>query len=246
MCEVYDVVNAGPNHRFTVYGRLVSNSSAYGASPASLERKIESDTGVKPEPGTGQKGLEAIAYRQPRATQFQHHKADIPARGGYYRAASGRIRHAVVHGDGVDVSWRTRKSIESAMGREFRNFPCQESVAATAARACKWALDTYKALGLKARPVVCLYDSLVTMCPYEERFVVAKLHQVFLCDINGWDYNDIQGHRILRYGIDTEYNERWSSPVKSYQKQMEDETFHPTPESLKWILDFENWDLMVS
>lgn len=227
-------------------GKVLNFSSAYGASPNSLERKIESDTGVKPEPGTGQKGLDAIAARQPRATQFLEEMAEIPARGGYYRAASGRIRHCVVHGDSADVGWRTKKSIESALGREFRNFPMQESVAATAARACKWAMDTYRKLGLKARPVVCLYDSLVTMCPYEERFVVAKLHQVFLSDINGWEYNDVHGHRILRYGIDTEFNERWSTNVKSFQKQMEDKDYYPTPEHLKWIMDFANWDLVVS
>jgi DNA polymerase I-like protein with 3'-5' exonuclease and polymerase domains len=227
-------------------GKVLNFSSAYGASPASLERKIESDTGVKPEPGTGQKGLEAIAARQPRATQFLEEMAEIPSRGGTYRAASGRIRHCSVHGDGVDVSWRTRKSIESAIGREFRNFPMQESVAATAARACKWALEVYKQLGLKASPVVCLYDSLVTMCPYEERFIVSKLHQVFLSDINGWEYDGVYGKRVLKYGIDTEFNERWSTNVKTYQKQMEDPDYHPTPDHLKWILDFENWDLLVS
>jgi hypothetical protein len=122
----------------------------------------------------------------------------------------------------------------------------QESVAATAARACKWALETYKSLGLKARPVVCLYDSLVTMCPLEERFIVSKLHQVFLSDTNYWEYNDVHGRRVLRYGIDTEFNERWSTNVKTYQKQMEDQNYYPTPEHLTWILDFENWDLLVS
>jgi hypothetical protein len=121
--ETYDILNAGPRHRFTCSGVLVSNSSAYGASAGSLERKIESDTGTKPEPGTGQKGLDAIAARQPRATQFLEEMAEIPSRGGYYRAASGRIRHCVVHGDSVEVGWRTRQSIESALGREFRNFP---------------------------------------------------------------------------------------------------------------------------
>jgi hypothetical protein len=104
-------------------GKVLNFSSAYGASAGSLERKIESDTGTKPEPGTGQKGLDAIAARQPRATQFLEEMAEIPARGGYYRAASGRIRHCVVHGDNVEVGWRTRQSIESALGREFRNFP---------------------------------------------------------------------------------------------------------------------------
>ena len=50
-----------------------------------------------------------------------------------------------------------------SMGREARNFPMQESVAATAARAGKWLLDTYIRLGMKARPLIILYDSVVTL-----------------------------------------------------------------------------------
>lgn len=119
--HTYDVVNAGPQNRFTCSGVLVSNSSAYGASPASLERKIESDTGVKPEEGTGQKGLDAIAARQPRATEFLEEMAALPKTTGFYRAASGRIRHAVLHGRNSDVGWRVRNSQESAAGREFKN-----------------------------------------------------------------------------------------------------------------------------
>jgi hypothetical protein len=78
---------------------------------------------VKPEPGTGQKGLDAIAARQPRASQFLLEMAEVPKRKGYYRCASGRIRHCVLHGAGSGVGWRIRNSIESALGREMRNFP---------------------------------------------------------------------------------------------------------------------------
>ena len=98
-------------------------SSAYGASPASLERKIESDTGVKPDEGVGQKGLDAIATRQPRATEFLEEMAQVPKTKGYYRAASGRIRHCITHGAGSGVGWRQRQSLESALGREMKNFP---------------------------------------------------------------------------------------------------------------------------
>ena len=121
--EVYDILDAGPNKRFTCAGLLVSNSSAYGASPNSLERKIESDTGVKPEEGVGQKGLDAIKARQPRATEFLEEMANTPKTKGYYRAASGRIRHCLLHGAGSGVGWRVRNSLESALGRELKNFP---------------------------------------------------------------------------------------------------------------------------
>jgi hypothetical protein len=99
---------------------IVSNS-AYGASPNSLERKIESDTGVKPDPGVGQKGLDSIKVRQPRATEFLEEMASLPKTKGYYRAASGRIRHCLLHGAGSGVGWRIRNSLESALGRELKN-----------------------------------------------------------------------------------------------------------------------------
>lgn len=236
--ETYDIVNVGPRHRFTCSGVLVSNSSAYGASSTSLERKIESDTGVKPAPGTGERGLEAIAQRQPRATQFLEEMARVPKERGFYRAASGRIRHCPLHAAGSGIGWRTRNSIESALGRQLRNFPMQESVGATAARACQWLLRAYRRLGLKARLMTCLYDSVVTLCPLEERFLVGRLHQICMSEINGWDYSDAYGDRTLRYSIDNEFNWRWSTrPSKSEQKILDDPAFHPASAKLKFLKD---------
>jgi len=225
--ETYDILNAGPRHRFTCGGVLVSNSSAYGASAGSLERKIESDTGVKPDEGTGERGLEAIAARQPRATQFLEEMARVPKEKGFYRAASGRIRHCLTHGSGSGVGWRTRSSIESALGREMRNFPMQESVGATSARACIWLLHAYRKLGLKARVMTCLYDSVVTLCPLEERFLVARLHDIFMSEINTWDYDDEHGKRTLQYTIDNEFNYRWSTT--------------PSKEELALLDSRDNW-----
>ena len=245
--DTYDIVNAGPLNRFTCSGVLVSNSSAYGASPASLDRKIESDTGVKPEAGTGEKGLAAIKQRQPRATEFLEEMAEVPKTVGYYRAKSGRICHCVTHGAGSGVNYRTRNSIESALGRELRNYPMQESVGSTSARACILALSLYKTLGLRALPMTCLYDSLVTLCPLEERFVVGKIHQLVMSDLNTWTYDDAHGHRVLQYEIDNEFNYRWSTrPDEKQQTELNDPDWHPTPDKLKWILLRKNWDLLVS
>lgn len=220
-------------------GKVLNFSSAYGASPASLERKIESDTGVKPAEGTGQKGLDAIAARQPRATEFLEEMQSTPAQKGWYRAASGRIRHCVMHDRNSGVNYRTRNSIESATGRELRNFPMQESVASTAARAGKWLGAMYRNLGMKARIITILYDSVVTMCPLEEREVCAHLHQQFMCDANNWVYQDEHGTRELTYPIDTEFNYRWSTkPSKADKAQLEDMSWHPTPDHLKWVLGF--------
>lgn len=243
--ETYDLLNAGPRHRFTCQGVLVSNSSLYGASPNTLERKIESDTGAKPDPGTGQAGLDAIEARQPRATEFLREMEKIPETTGYYRAASGRLRRCVTHGRNAQISWRTRNSVVSALGREMRNFPMQESVAATAARAGIWLLKAYKMFGLKARPMIILYDSVVTLCPLEERFVVSHLHDLFMCKLNTWRYIDVHGDRTLQYSSTGELNYRWSCPPpKSELAILQDESWNPTPDRLKWILNFQNWDMV--
>lgn len=228
-------------------GKVINFSSAYGASPASLERKIESDTGVKPEPGTGQKGLDAIKQRQPRATEFLEEMAEIPKTVGFYRAKSGRICHCVTHGAGSGVSFRTRNAVESALGRELKNYPMQESVGSTSARACIMALALYKNLGLKAVPMTCLYDSLVSLCPLEERFVVSRIHDLAMSELNTWTYDDAFGERVLKYEVDNEFNYRWSTrPNKEQQKQLDDPDWHPTPEKFKWILSRKNWEFLVS
>ncbi len=219
--------------------KVINFSSAYGASPSSLERKIESDTGVKPAEGTGQKGLDAIAARQPRATEFLEEMQDTPARKGWYRAASGRLRHCVMHGRDTGIGYRQRNSIESAAGRELRNFPMQESVASTAARAGRDLGKLYRQLGMKARVITILYDSVVTMCPFEEREVVAHLHQQYMCDANNWVYHDEYGTRELTYPIDTDFNYRWSTkPSKAEKAQLNDMSWNPTPEHLRWLLSF--------
>lgn len=208
--------------------KVLNFSSAYGASAASLERKIESDTGVKPEEGTGERGLEAIAARQPVATAFLEKMARVPKEKGFHRAASGRIRHCLTHSAGSGVGWRTRNSIDSALGREMRNFPMQESVGATSARACKWLLDVYKKMNLKARPMTCLYDSVVTLCPLEERFLVARLHEICMSELNTWEYEDERGRRVLQYTIDNDFNYRWSTiPPKEELDILKDRSHHP-------------------
>ena len=225
----------------------MSNSSAYGASAGSLERKIESDTGVKPDEGTGDKGLEAIAERQPRATEFLAEMARVPKEKGFYRAASGRIRHCLMHKAGSGVGWRTRNSIESALGREMKNFPCQESVGATSARACNWLLKAYRKLGLEARPMTCLYDSVVTLCPIGERHLVARLHEMFMSERNQWKYSDEHGDRTLRYTIDNEFNWRWSTrPSKAEQAQLDDRNYLPATGKVRALEGHANLGMFVS
>lgn len=98
----------------------------------------------------------------------------------------------------------------------------QESVAATAARAGKWLLDAFMRLGMKARPMTILYDSVVTLCPLKERFQVAKMHQTFITDVNKWKYDD----REFNYPIDTDFVYRWTcKPSEADKKQLTDTTW---------------------
>ena len=183
-------------------------SSAYGASASTLERKIEQDTGKKPEEGMGEKLLKSLERRQPVAQDFLIKMENIPAKKGVYRAASGRLRHFTSHEKYLDIlDEHLTTGLFRSMGREARNFPMQESVAATAARAGKWLLDAYIRKGMKARPLIILYDSVVTLCPLSERFEVDRLHQRYMTDENTWVYHN----RTMNYPIDTDYVYRWSS-----------------------------------
>jgi DNA polymerase I-like protein with 3'-5' exonuclease and polymerase domains len=196
-------------------------SSAYGASASTLERKIEQDTGKKPEEGTGQRLLKALEKRQPVAQDFLIKMERVPEKPGYYRAASGRLRHFSSHDPKYldDIDEHLTMGLFKSMGREARNFPMQESVAATAARAGKWLLDTYIKLNMKARPLIILYDSVVTLCPLEERFKVAQMHQLFMTDENTWEYHG----RKMNYPIDQLFCYRWSAkPSKDETKLLED------------------------
>jgi len=210
--KVYDLVNAGPRRRFSAGGVVVSNS-AYGASGASLERKAEADTGVHQDPGTGETLLRVLEERQPRAFEFMKEMEQTPDEQGYIVAASGRVRHFHTFSED-EVGWWVRKSHLSALGREARNFLMQESVAATAARAANWLLRFSRKFSLKGYPIAVLYDSVVTLCPCEEREIWAKAHEVFMHLANGWKYED----RILRYPVDHELNKCWSAKASPEER----------------------------
>lgn len=191
--------------------------SAYGATAETLERKIEQDTGKKPEEGTGKRILEAIAKRQPVATHFLKSMEEKPNNPGYLRAASGRLRRFATHdrmGSRAENE-RAAESLVSALGREARNFYMQASVADTSARAGSWLLDHYLKHDMKARPMVILYDAVVTLCPLDEAEEVARLHHKYMCDENGWEYHG----RTLKYPIDNEILTRWSTKLTAEDKE---------------------------
>jgi uracil-DNA glycosylase family 4 len=189
-------------------GKTGNFSTAYGATGNTLDRKIEADTGEKPEPGTGDKILDALERRQPVAFAFMREMERTPEDPGYIQAASGRVRHFHTHPDVMSgmVTYRQRQGLVSALGREARNFKCQESVAATAIRAANYLLRLKMTYSLDGRPGAVLYDSAVTFNPAEERELWRLAHDVFMYLGNGWEYHD----RVLRYPVDHELNKSWS------------------------------------
>lgn len=221
-------------------GKVGNFSTAYGATPATLERKIESDTGVKPPPGTGQDILSALDLRQPDAQRFLKSLEDSPENPGYLRAASGKVRHFVLPPKVEGLPNKLFRSIVSSQGREARNFFMQESVAATAQRAANWLMDFGMKYGLKGTTITVLYDSVVTHCPMEERFIWAKAHKICMHLGNGWMYHN----RILRYPIDTEFNVGWSlrpadhPPTKAMAGLYDNKSYIGTTEAMKPL---ETW-----
>ena len=242
--ETYDIVDVGKNNRFVANGVLVHNSSSYGGTATSISRKIEADTGVKATPEEAQALLDAVEKRQPRATEFFKEMEAVPERYGFLRAPSGRIRHCHTMARGIQGMGRTREGQITALGRECRNFPMQESVGSSASRACVAMVDFHlknkERYGLQGYPCVCLYDSIVVHCPVEERAIWTKALDLFMNLSDGWATDG----GILRYPTDCEFNGGWSTkPDKEFKKQLHDNSWNPTPEHLKPL---ESWlDSMI-
>lgn len=203
-------------------GKIANFSTAYGATPNSLERKIEADTGVKPPEGAAQEILDTLERRQPVAFAFLRSMEEKQYDPGYYRAASGRIRHCNTHPEWSRMRRRDRDGYESGQGRQLRNFPMQESVGATAARACLGLLATQRKFQLVTRTRLCLYDSAGSIGPLRERFLTKRMHEWFMHENNSWQYHG----RTLRYPIETDFNVGWSDrPSAEIQKLWDDPEF---------------------
>jgi len=189
-------------------GKPANFSIAYGATPNSLERAVKSATKEEPPEGTGDLMLEAYAERYPGANKFFLNQEFLPEDPGYYRSISGRIRHFKVHGAGdYGINERLRGSKLTSEQRQARNFPLQNNVGDTMTLAAIGLLKDYKRLGLKARPMALLYDAMATLCPFEEREQVLKLHNKWMHEEVFWETPG----GILRYTIDSDYCVRWST-----------------------------------
>ncbi len=207
-------------HR-TGIGKVGNFSTAYGASPVTLERKYKSDTGKEPEPGTGQRILDALEKQRPVAMQWLRDLELCPVNPGYVQAESGAKRHFKLHDPKLrGISARTKKSILASLAREARNFPLQHSVAASAIRAgdgaLRWSME--RGLWPKVAPMAILYDSLVTLTPVELRHEVLEMHERVMVTENKWHNHG----REWSYTATHELNYAWSErPTTEEQSQLE-------------------------
>jgi uracil-DNA glycosylase family 4 len=211
--KVYDILNAGPRHRFTCGGILVSNSIPYGATGSLLERMIEANTGIKPPEDTGSDMIEAWRGKYPRADEYQRSMEEIVRDPGYWRALSGRVRH-FCYSELEDLrgyEQYKKRGILSGLARQARNFPHQEIVAATTARALLMFLEERRRLKMQSRVGILLYDAVTAFCPLEELKTAAALLQRCLTVDNEWDWSGGKFH----FDVDISIGFRWGvKPTK--------------------------------
>lgn len=229
-------------------GKVLNFSSGYGGQPPSLKRKVDSDTGEDISIDTVTDMLQAIHDSHLVASLWLEYLEQAPKYTDRLVAASGRIRHLHTLGSHMLKNDKDNRFGMSAydigrglgaLGRECRNFFLQESVGASASRACvdlvKFALE-YREFGLQGGPIVCLYDSVVVHCPYNERSIWQKALLLYMTLKVGWAYNDKRGLRILRYPSDCELNAGWSTaPSADMAANLHNQDWEKTPDNLAWI-----------
>lgn len=229
-------------------GKVLNFSSSYGGQPPSLKRKIEADTGESVPISVVADMLQAIYDSHLVASKWLEYLEAVPQHPeAKMVAASGRMRHVQLLDNKLTRTDENPFGMEAyemsrglgAIGRECRNFFLQESVGASAARACcgllKFVMDN-RDQGLKGYPFICLYDSLVVHCPNNERAIWQKALLLYMTLKVGWMYNDVWGKRVLRYPSDCELNAGWSTaPKGEFAANLNDESWEPTPDHLRPI-----------
>jgi uracil-DNA glycosylase family 4 len=198
-------------------GKIGMFSIPYGASATLLERTIEGITGQKPDQGTGDNLIKAYETKFPVAASFlkgQEFKVEDP---GYYRSISGRLRHFHMHSLGTQgLTEYARKSLLAPLTREARNYPMQEIVAATMARAVNSLVSEFRDLNMKASPMILLHDALTVMCPIEERWKVKELLHKCMSYGTTWE---IHGE-TLKFEIDVDFSYRWGMKPSEEEKEL--------------------------
>lgn len=215
---VYDILNVGPQHRFTCSRVLVSNSIPYGASPTLLERMIEVNTGKKPLEGTGDRMITSYETMYPIAADFLKRMEYIVEDPGYYRAISGRLRHFFVTelADVTELRDYTREGILSPLRRQARNFPMQNLVADTTARALQMFIAERNEVQLQSSVLMLLYDAITAISPLEQAKQTIDILRRALTVRNPWTVHG----RTFTFEVDVSVGFRWGVKATKEEKQL--------------------------
>lgn len=214
----YDVIAIEcDTHKYIDMTLLSHNSIPYGASPSLLERNIEIALGEKPEPGTGQKLIDAYMNTKPQVAEFLEWCKSLPDGQGYYQSPSGFKRHFKVPPLDAQMSDDLRESIISKLRREACNIGLQSLVADSLARAIPSLNASFRKMNMKSRAVIPLYDAIYILSPYDEVDLAVSMLKFFMSENNYWD---LKGGR-LRYSIDVEVTKRWGTePSEEEHKEL--------------------------
>lgn len=214
----YDVIAIEcDTHKYIDMTLLSHNSIPYGASPSLLERNIEIASGEKPEPGTGQKLIDAYMNTKPQVAEFLEWCKSLPDGQGYYQSPSGFKRHFKVPPLDAQMSDDLRESIISKLRREACNIGLQSLVADSLARAIPPLNASFRKMNMKSRVVIPLYDAIYILSPYNEVDLAVSMLKFFMSENNYWD---LKGGR-LRYSIDVEVTKRWGTePSEEEHKEL--------------------------
>lgn len=201
-------------------GKVGNFSIPYGATANLLERMIESNTGIRPNPddNIGENMIEAWVARYPKAAEFQEQMEEIVKSPGYWRSLSGRVRHfAYAELDEVqDYEARKKTGLLSSLARQARNFPCQEIVAATTAKALLMFIDDRRRMQIQSRIGILLYDAITAFAPLPEWRRSAKLLRECLTTRNQWN---TKGGRF-NFEVDATVGFRWGVKASSEEKKL--------------------------
>ena len=203
-------------------GKVANFSVPYGSMGPNLERMVEANTGKKPAENTGEKMIAAYQAKRPVAWDFLQKMEQIPlTREGTWQSVSGRIRHFKL-GPLIDQDYKPYllNKLANPLGRKSRNYPMQEIVAATTARALVNFVRWKRTAALIGNPVeahvfMLLYDAMGVLCRRSCLKRVIPRVRSLLTKENAWDMPS--GLRF-HFDVDMKIGYRWG--VKASKEEM--------------------------
>lgn len=153
---VYDIVDAGPYHRFTVSGHLVSN--CYGLSGLGLQQQLASDSKIYWTQEQCDEFIELWFSIYPNVKSYMDKIYSMARTHGLVWESFGRVRL-------VPGVRSVHNHVQSAALREAGNFPIQSQAAAIMRLImahCEY--DTgpvFRDAGIYAEPLLQIHDELV-------------------------------------------------------------------------------------